>query len=78
MVGDRCPLPQEIRSAGPVFVHPLLCKLARLDLVENRTHLGLGLIGDDAGPAGDVAVFGRVGDGVTHPGDATFEEQVHD
>ena len=52
--------------------------LPRLDLVEDLLHLRLRRVGDDARPAGDVAVLGGVGDRVAHAGDALLVHEVDD
>ena len=64
--------------AGFVFGHPLAGKLAGLDFAEDLFHFGFGGGGDDAGSAGEVAVFGGVGDGVAHVVEAALVNQVDD
>src|SRR5512138_2909670 len=68
----------EDRLVGLVLQHPLLGKLAVLDLGEDLLHLFLGLGSDDPRSAGQVAVLGRVGYRIAHVGDATFVDQVND
>jgi hypothetical protein len=64
--------------AGFVFGHPLAGELAGLDFAEDLFHFGFGGGGDDAGAAGEVAVFGGVGDGIAHVVEAALVDQVDD
>ncbi len=49
---------------------------AGLDLLEDGPHLVPHRRADDAGPPGQVAVFGRVRDRIAHAGDAVLVHQV--
>ena len=69
---------QEVLLAGAVLGDPLARELARLDLPEDVLHRLAGLVGDDPLAAREVAVLGRVGDRVAHPGDALLVHQVDD
>ena len=63
---------------GAVLGDPLARELARLDLAQDVLHRLAGLVGDDPLAAREVAVLGRVGDRVAHPGDALLVHQVDD
>src|SRR3989449_8638872 len=65
-------------AIGLALENPFLGEPPALDLLEDALHLLLGLIGDDAGPAGYVAILGRGADRVAHVGDAALVDQVHD
>src|SRR5690349_4144404 len=67
---------QEVLLAGAVLRDPLARERARLDLAEDVLHRLPRLVGDDALAAREVAVLGRVGDRVAHPGDALLVHQV--
>src|SRR5688500_7401972 len=56
--------PLEVLAAGAALGDPLLGERAALDLAEDRAHLGLDGVVDDAGTPGEVAVLGGVGDRV--------------
>src|SRR5512132_771617 len=68
----------EVGPALVVFLHPLAGEGPRLDLGQDAAHLGLGGVVDDAGPAGVVAVLGRVRHRVAHAGQAALVHQVDD
>ena len=68
----------ELGGAGLVFEDEFLGEVAGLDLGQDALHLRLGLVGDDARAAGQVAVFSGVGDGVAHVGDAALVDEVDD
>ena len=51
---------EEAGPAGLVLQDPLAGELARLDLAEDLLHLDAGLLVDDPGAAGVVAVLGGV------------------
>src|SRR3989304_2262099 len=63
-------------TARLVLQNPLTGKGAVLNLSENLAHLFSGLLGDDSRAAGEIAVLGRVTDGITHIGQAAFIYQV--
>ena len=79
MLGQLFPLGVEEAAAVLVLRNPLAGKGAVLDVVENRLHIGLGLlVGQDSG-AGDVlAELGGVGDGVVHGSHAALVDEVDD
>ena len=58
--------PVEVGPAGPVLRQPFPGERPVLDLVEDPLHLRAGLVGDDPGPPGVVAVLGGVADRVAH------------
>ena len=64
--------------AGLALGDPFAGEAAVLDIVQDPLHLGLGLVGDDPGAAGIVAVFGRVRDRIAHVGEAALVDQVDD
>src|SRR5918998_1020574 len=68
----------EVLLPGAILRDPLARELAGLDLAEDRLHGLASLVGDDPRAAGEIAVFGRVGDRVAHPGDALLVHQVDD
>src|SRR5512143_351085 len=68
----------ECRLVRHVLEHPLLRKLAGLDLTQDLFHLFFGLFGDEPRPAGQIAILGRVTDRVAHIRDAALIDQVHD
>src|SRR5947207_4102062 len=68
----------EALATTAVLGHPLLGEGAIADLAEDRLHLGFGLFADDARPAREVAVLGRVGDGEPHAGEAASVHEVDD
>src|SRR4051812_27051809 len=55
-----------------IFQQPLPCEGTGLNFTQNSLHLCLGLLGDDARPAGVIAILGRVRDGMAHPPHATL------
>ena len=57
-------------EAALVLFDPFFGELAGLDLFEDLLHLGFNLLVHNAGAAGDVAVFGGLGNGEAHAGDA--------
>src|SRR5262245_15927410 len=60
VIGLYLPHGQEAGAVGLVLQHPLARELTRLDLPEDLPHLGPGLVGDDPGAAGVVAVLRSV------------------
>ena len=69
---------QEVLLARAVLGDPLARELARLDLAQDGLHRLAGVVGDHPLAAREVAVLGRVGDRVAHPGDALLVHQVDD
>ena len=65
-------------AAAAALGDPLLGERAVLDLVEDASHLRLGLGVDDPRARGDVAVLGGVGDRVAHARDALLVHEVDD
>ena len=65
-------------GARLIFQDEFPGEIPGLDLSENPLHLLLGLFGDDTRTAGEVAVLGGVGDGITHVGDTAFVHQIDD
>ncbi len=61
-----------------VLEQPLARKLPRPDLVEDFDHLLARLLADDARPARQVAVLGRVAHHLAHPADAALVDEVDD
>src|SRR3954454_20189765 len=66
------------RAAGLDVADELLGERARADLLEDPAHLLAHVGVDDARPAREVAVLGRVGDGVAHALEAALVHQVDD
>ncbi len=69
---------EEAGLARLVFEDELAGELAGLDLLEDLPHLGPGVLGDDPGASGVVAVFGGVRDAVPHVVEAALIHQVDD
>ena len=69
---------EEVGESAVGFRDPFLGELPALDLVEDPSHLGAGLVVHDAWSTRVVAVLGRVGDGVAHPRQSALVDQVHD
>ena len=65
-------------SSRLVLEDPLLGERAGLDFAEDLLHLGPGLGRDDALPAGQVAVLGRVAHRIAHVRHAALVEEVDD
>src|SRR5262245_49578449 len=68
----------EIGLARFGFGHPLVGELPRLNLGQDLPHLLFDLRADDAFASRQIAVFGGVGDRITHVGDAALVEQIDD
>ena len=65
-------------AARLVFGDPFFGESAGLDLAEDLLHFLFGLRRDDPRPGHELALLGGVGDGMVHPVDAAFVNEVHD
>src|ERR1043166_8754672 len=76
MIGGAGAEPLEFPAAGGVLRHPLAGEFSRLNVGQHlchlRTHMGI----DHPGPGAIGAVFGGVGDGAVHAGDAAPVHQI--
>src|SRR3569832_1546322 len=68
----------QLGGAGLDLENELTREFAGLDLFQDLLHFLLGLLGDDARTAREIAVFSGVGDRVAHVGDAALIHQVDD
>src|SRR4029453_6821505 len=68
----------EVGPALVVLLDPLAGEGPGLDLGQDAAHLGLDPVVDDPGPAGVVAVLGRVRDRPAHAGQAALVHEVDD
>src|SRR5438093_3057051 len=68
----------QARFAGLHLVDPLAREDALADVGEELAHVLAHVLVDHLRPAREIAVFGRVGDRVPHPGEAALPDQVDD